>query len=111
MNNYKINQIKWAKLTIFEQMANIGSEVGRAFNARKNHHHDRLPAAIDRAIDLFDATAIVLAAKKSPQLKEVLRAKEEFLTLFFKGAPPLLTQPSVIENYFLQYALAARHRH
>jgi hypothetical protein len=107
MNNYQVDQAKWSQLSITSQMANIGSEVGRALTAKRQHQNERLNAALDRAIDLFSATAIGLAAKKSPQLKEVLRAKEEFLGLFFPD-PTIPSTPEVIEKYFHQFALAAR---
>jgi hypothetical protein len=112
MNNYRINQKKWAQLTIFEQMANIGSEVGRAINAQKRRNDDHMYAAIDRALDLFDTTATIITATKNfSQLKELLRSKEEFLTLFYHGPHSITTQPEIIENYFLQYALVARRHH
>ena len=35
MSKYVFDKQKWQNLTIFEQMGNIGSEVGRAFAARR----------------------------------------------------------------------------
>ena len=34
MANYEIDRERWAKLTIFEQMGNIGAEVGRAASGK-----------------------------------------------------------------------------
>ena len=56
MSNYEVDREKWARLTIFEQMGNIGSEVGRASIARDKGNQQRCDAAFDRALDLFDAT-------------------------------------------------------
>jgi len=33
--NYQIDRARWAGMTIFEQMGNIGSEVGRTLKAKK----------------------------------------------------------------------------
>jgi hypothetical protein len=62
--------------------------------------------AIDRAIDLFDATAEAWASKGSPRTREILRAKEQFLTLFFDETNDMDAES--LERYFMQFALAAR---
>lgn len=103
---YTVDQQKWSYLSIFEQMGNIYSEVGRSFAAKKNHHQDRVEAAKLRAIDLFDATAQTLAKQSSPRLKEVLRAKEQYLEALDGDG-----SGEDIDRYFMQFALAARlHR-
>jgi len=106
MNSRGVDRDRWVQLTIFEQMGNIGSEVGRAIAAKRNGKITRMDGAIDRAIDLFDATAEVWALQRSPKTREVLRAKEQFLSLFFdswsyEGAEG-------IEHYFMHFAQAAR---
>jgi hypothetical protein len=108
MSNYQINQAKWEQRSIITQMANIGSEVGRAFQAQRQHQLGRAGSAVERALDLFSATAEALASKKSPQLKEVLRAKEEFLSHFFPGSYSCQTDTRQLEKYFHQFALAER---
>jgi hypothetical protein len=87
-------------------MGNIGSEVGRAINAKKSGKADRMDGAIDRAVDLFDATAEVWAARQSPRTREVLRAKEQFLELFFGTQND--DDAASLERYFMQFAQAAR---
>jgi hypothetical protein len=106
MSNYQIDRDKWSQLTIFEQMGNIGSEVGRACKAHRSGKIQRQEAAIERALDLFDATSEVLVAQKSHRLREVLRAKEEFLRLFYDNT--FDTDAEQIERYFMQFAIAAR---
>ena len=105
MSSYRVDRTKWAKMNIFEQMGNIGSEVGRAIAAKKRDDTTGRDGAINRAIDLFDATAENLAQQKSPRLKEVLRARDQFLSLFFADN---FADAEAIENYFMQFALAAR---
>jgi len=107
---HQIDRERWAKMTMNEQMGNIGSEVGRAIIAHRNGNKDREDRAIDRAIDLFSATVEVLVGTEySYRLKEVLRAREEFLRLFFDGT--FESDADKIEQYFMNYAFAARHEH
>ena len=107
---YQVDRERWAKMTINEQMGNIGSEVGRAIIAHRDGDIAREDRAIDRAIDLFSATVEVLVGTKySYRLREVLRAREEFLRLFFDGT--FDSDADKIERYFMNYAFAARYEH
>ena len=94
-----IDRERWARLSFVEQMGNIGSEVGRAINARDNPQ--RRDGAIERALDLFSATA---QCHKGLRLREILRARDEFLRLFYGDS----TAFDEIERYFHNFALAAR---
>ncbi len=97
---YSINRDEWAKRSLFEQLGNIGSEVGRTLKM-KRRGRDFEPALI-RALDLFDATVTGLITTHPHRAKEVLRAKECFLdALYVKDDPS-------IETYFMQFAIAAR---
>lgn len=99
---YKINRAKWAKYSFNEQMGNIGSEVGRTFSAQKRGDEEAAWAAVVRALDLFDAT--ISSLKLSPaRRQEILRAKEEYLRAYFDGK-----DTKGVENYFMQFAIAAR---
>ena len=106
MASYEIDRQRWAELSIFEQMGNIGAEVGRAVNATRAGKDKRAQGAIDRAVDLLDATVEVLIAQKSPRVKEVLRAREEFLRLFYDGT--FEDDADNIVHYFNLFALVAR---
>ncbi len=106
MKYYQVDRDRWAKFTIFEQMGNIGSEVGRSLKAKLSNQ-ERFEPALYRALDLFDATVEDLLSGKSYRLKEVLRAKDQYLEV---ALDPKATQADMdnIENYFMQFALAAR---
>ncbi|MDR0459742.1 MAG: hypothetical protein LBG68_04710 [Coriobacteriales bacterium] len=108
MADYQIDRNRWEQLGILEQMANIGSEVGRAIKARKAGKEDRVDGAITRALDLFAATTEQLARQKSPRLREVLRARNEFLRLFYDGT--FDSDAEAIERYFTLFAIAARNQ-
>jgi hypothetical protein len=106
MSDYQVNRDRWSQMTIQEQMGNIGSEVGRSIKAWRAHDTDRFDGALNRALDLFDATTEQLISQHSPRAKEVLRSRDQFLSLFFDNT--FETDASKIEDYFMQYALAAR---
>ena len=107
MGEYKFDRARWALLSFEEQMGNIGAEVGRAIIAHRNGNSARETRAIDRAIDLFSATVEVLInTKYSYRLKEVLRARDEFLRLFFDGT--FFDDADKIDRYFTYFAFAAR---
>jgi len=98
--SYTIDRERWKQLSIFEQMGNIGSEVGRALKLKRKGE-DFQPALI-RALDLFDATVELLVKEKSHRTKEFLRARDQFLQALFISDDP------TIETYFMQFAIAAR---
>lgn len=104
---YVVDEARWAKLDIFNQMGNIYSEVGRSFKTLGQKNSKDHEEAVSRAIDLFDVSVRTLIAKKSPKAKEVLRAKEQFLDLVLSDT----TNPESIQSldrYFMQFALAGR---
>jgi hypothetical protein len=106
MSNVGINRARWAQLSIIEQMGNIGSEVGRAIKARRAGKEDRVEGAIERALDLFDATTEQLIKEKSYRVREVLRARDQFLCLFFNNT--FEDDATNMDNYFMHFAIAAR---
>ena len=107
MITYQVDRAKWAKMSLLEQMGNISSEVGRAINAKKQHNIENMDNAIIRALDLFDATTEGLVSVKSVRTKEVLRSKDQFLSVIYKKNTSIKELDS-IDRYFTQYALAAR---
>ena len=105
MNKHVFDKKRWQAQSIFWQMGNIGSEVGRALNAKRAGNEADMITAFYRGLDLIDATAEELLAQKSPRLKEVLRAREEF-------SAAILTDKNDIklEEYFMNFAIAQRLR-
>jgi hypothetical protein len=104
---YSVDSEKWSKLTIFVQMGNIYSEVGRSIDARRCNDNDKASQALKRAIGLFDATTAALIRKKSPKAKEVLRAKEEYINAIY-NEHTTAKEFEDLDRYFLQFAIAAR---
>jgi hypothetical protein len=95
--------MKWAEMDMFNQMGNIGSEVGRALSAKRQGRLDRCQAAFYRGLDLIDETSQLWAAQKQPRLKELLYARE----LFAESITTDKVDPT-LEAYFMQFAIAAR---
>jgi hypothetical protein len=88
----------WSKLSLYEQMGNIGSEVGRVSSARDNNSRQK---AFERALELFDLTVSDVSRKN--QLKEILRAREIFVSEVLENK-----DLKSLDKYFLQFALVAR---
>lgn len=104
MNSHVFDKQVWASQSIFWQMGNIGSEVGRAITAKKNGNSQRMLSAFYRGIDLINFT-IEAWVQKGKLPYELLIAREQF-------AKTILTnqEDATLENYFTQFALAERMR-
>ena len=107
MIEYRVDRDKWSSMSILDQMGNISSEVGRAINAKKLNNKEDMDNAVIRALDLFDATTEELIKNKSVRSKEVLRSKDQFLTIISKQNPRT-EELNSLDRYFMQYAVAAR---
>ncbi len=98
---------RWHALSLAEQMANIGSEVGRT-----RSWQDKDPAlfrgAFERALELFDLT---LQDPRWPKmrgrLKEIARLRELFCEAA-AGNAKYGTTLEDLDRYFLVFAVAAR---
>lgn len=96
---------KWFELSLAEQLANIGSEVGRA--AKWQGKDEKIfQGAVERGLELFDLT--LEDARWNGRLYEIARAREVFCDAVFGGK---LYKSSLtdLERYFLPFALAVRH--
>ena len=104
MSSHDFNYHAWANQSVFWQLGNIGSEVGRALTAKKNGNQKRMLSAFYRGIDLINATVKAWVENgKSPY--ELLIAREQF-------AKSILTEEidATLEQYFIQFAIAERLR-
>jgi hypothetical protein len=96
---------RWHELSLVEQLANVGSEVGRAARARAIGNDRRLGPAMDRALELFDLT--LADPRWRHRLKEIARAREVVCD-YLVGENVYRSTPESLEAYFLPFALAAR---
>lgn len=102
--HHNLQNGRWAKLSLIEQMANIGSEVCRAINWKEKSPPDA-QKAFYRALELFELT--LDDPKNRFRLKEVARAKELFGTWYLGDSPYSLLAKDW-EKYFFQFNLASR---
>ncbi len=96
---------RWQTLTLVEQLGNIGSEVGRAIRAKAQGNNERMQAALDRSLELFDFT--INDERWARRLKEVLRAREVVCD-FLVGDNEYSATGESLDAYFLPFAMAAR---
>ncbi len=98
---------RWHQLSLVEQMANIGAEVGRAINWRKKGEEKMWKNAFYRALELIDFT--IDDQKNKNSLKEILRVRELLVDYFF-GDNIYHSTDRDWEKYFYPFTLAASHR-
>jgi hypothetical protein len=96
----------WQKLTLVEQLANVGTEVARAARAKSAGNPARFENALDRALELFDLS---LADNRwsNARRREIARARELLCDLLV-GDNQYESTAESLDAYFLQFAVAAR---
>ena len=102
MSEHVFDEVAWASHSVFWQLGNIGSEVGRALNGKRNGNKKRSMTAFYRGIDLINTTVQIWVTQgKDPY--ELLIAREQF-------AKSILTDDvdESLEKYFMDFALAER---
>lgn len=95
---------KWFSLDLAEQMANIGSEVGRTITWRNKGHKKYAQLAFERALELADLTKE--DPKNRKRLKEICRMREVIADWFFQNE--YKTTDQSLEKYFYHFNYYAR---
>lgn len=96
---------RWFKLSLAQQLGNIGGEVSRALLAQNAANPVRFQNAVDRALELFDLT--LSDNRWHGRLREVGRAREVFCDAI-SGGEEYGSSLSDLDRYFTSFALAAR---
>jgi hypothetical protein len=100
---------KWWRLSLAEQLGNVGSEVGRAIRWSKSNPA-RAESALHRALELFDLTLDDPRHRGSvARLREIARARE-VVADFLAGPNEYRSTGPSLQRYFDAFALAARRR-
>ena len=95
---------QWFSKNIFEQMANIGSEVERTIKWReKDQKYSKM--AFERCLELIDLT--VADPENKNRLKEILRSREALVD-YFAGENIYGSSDKLWQNYFYGFNYAAR---
>ena len=98
---------KWHKLSLLEQMGNIGSEISRALKW-KDKDQTLYQNALIRALELLDLT--IQDPRWRKRLKELLRVREVFGDAIF-GGKEYKSSLADLNRYFFHFAYAARVHH
>lgn len=104
-----LDEKRWASMSLIEQMANIGSEVGRTSKWLSKDREELAEGAFLRALDLFDLTLkvgrISSQDARYPLLYELCRARDLFCHSYMaKDFDNLIW----LDSYFGDFAAAQR---
>lgn len=102
-----LSQERWSEMTLCEQMANIGSEVGRALNWKKKNNEEYAQKALLRALELLSLT--IGSVNTLPRYKELTRLKEAILDYFY-GDNEFSSTEELWRKYFDHFNYAARRK-
>ena len=104
---------RWQKLSLAEQLGNIGSEVGRT-ERFMGGDEENFKRARDRALELFDLT-LADPRWRPPywradgRLREIARAREIFCDALL-GGREYKSSLADIDRYLFHFALMARRK-
>lgn len=98
---------RWRELTLMEQLANVGSEVGRAARAKAVGNDERLANALDRCLELFDLT--IADDRWRFRRREITQAREVVCD-FLVGDNAYESSAESLDRYSLSFAVAARRQ-
>jgi len=96
---------RWKKLSFFEQMANIGSEIERTIKWKNKNNVKYSQMAFERALELLDLT--IENEKNKSRLKELSRVREVLADHFCFENIYQSTDKSW-QKYFYAFNFAAR---
>jgi hypothetical protein len=99
---------RWKKMSLLDQMANIGSEVERALNWRAKNNSDYSRMAFERILELIDLTLEIPGEFAS--LKEITRMREAIVD-YFSGSNQFMSTESSWRKYFSHFTYAARRNY
>ncbi len=99
-------QERWKSFSIFEQMANIGAEVGRTITWKNKNNNEMSKNAFYRSLELIDFT--IDDGKNRNRLKEITRMRE-LLVDYFAGDNIYHSTDEGWNKYFYYFNYAARN--
>lgn len=108
MEKSRLNEDRWKSMTFVEQMANIGSEVGRAAKWVIKGKPAMAEGAYIRALELIDLTikyGRVNSPYRATMLKELHLIREYFCSAYELSDTATLTW---LDKYFGDFAIAHR---
>lgn len=94
----------WQDFSLMEQLANVGSEIGRSISWRTNGY-GKPHEPFYRALELIDLT--IADPKNQLRLRELCRTREALVD-WFTGSNTYDTTDEQWEAYFYQFTYASR---
>ena len=101
---------RWQTTTLAQQLANIGSEFGRAAKRKDKGDREKEMKAFERGLELLDLSIQGAQSKRTEHrgiFKELLRLREVICD-YFVGENEYKTDRAFIEKYFYDFAYCAR---
>lgn len=96
---------RWFKFSLMEQLANIGSDIERTIQWKKDGDIGYSQKAFERALELLYFT-VEDPKNRGPQLREILRAREALVDHFVYDNEYNTTDEQW-QEYFFQFNYAA----
>lgn len=96
---------RWFKLSLFEQLANVGMDVERTIEWKNKQNYEYSKQAFERALELLDLTISDPKNNKSKR-KELLRVRETLID-YFMYDNDYQSSDSLWQSYFYDFALAS----
>jgi hypothetical protein len=95
----------WSKLSVVEQLANIGSEVERAIKWRNKNNKEYSTLAFFRALELIDFS--LSDSKNKLRFSEITRLREVLVDYFF-GENTYSSSDEQWQKYFYYFTFSVR---
>lgn len=95
----------WAKMSLAEQMGNIGAEFFRMINCREEKDKENEKNCFIRVLELIDLT--IIDKRWKTRLLEICRLREIICDLFI-GSNIYKVSTKHLKDYFLFFALLAQ---
>lgn len=97
---------RWFTFSIFIQLANVGTDIARVMQWKKNNNEEYSQRAFDRAMELLDLT-IADPKNKGGRLKELTRIREALKDFFLYDNSEYKTTEEFWHQYFYDFGYAA----
>lgn len=95
----------WQRLTLAQQLGNIGSEISRANRWKEKNNKEYSQQALERGLELFDLT--LADGRWSGHRRELCRAREVVCD-FFAGDNAYHSTSKNLQAYFDAFAVQAQ---
>jgi len=105
MQHKKLASGNWNKLSLTEQMANVGSEVERTISWKNKGNLKYSKMASIRALELLDLT--ITCNKNKKRLKELTRVREALVD-YFESDNQFSSSDKLWQKYFFAFNYSAR---